>query len=73
MIKIRKDGVEKIVTSGVYENLFKDLGYEIVDEKSVKKVVEPEKIEVKADKVEIHADVEAPKETYTVKANKKGK
>ncbi len=66
MLKIRKDGVEKIVTSGVFENLFKDMGYEIVNEKSVEKVATPDK-EV-APKTEIK--VELPK-SEEPKSNKK--
>lgn len=58
MLKIRKDGVERIVTSGVFENLFKDLGYEIVNEKSVEKVATPVKeVAPKTDiKIEIHKE-----------------
>ncbi len=72
MLKIRKDGVERIVTSGVYENLFKGLGYEIVNEKSVEKVIEPEEVEIKTDNIEIHTNTELPKPTYSNKMNKKG-
>lgn len=32
MIKIRKDNVEKLVTRGLYEELFEAMGYEIVNE-----------------------------------------
>ena len=57
MLKIRKDGVEKIVTSGAFEDLYKGLGYEIVPETSAKKVEEPVKapqpeVEVKEEKTE---------------------
>lgn len=39
MIKIKKDNDEKIVTKGVYENVFKRLGYELVDTKAKTKDV----------------------------------
>lgn len=39
MIKIKKDNDEKLVTRGVYENVFKRLGYELVDEKTKAKEV----------------------------------
>lgn len=33
MIKVKKDKIEKTVTKGAYENYYKRLGFEIVDEK----------------------------------------
>lgn len=42
MLKIRKDNIEKIVTVGCFNNLYKDMGYEIVNE-SGKTTVEPKK------------------------------
>lgn len=45
MLRIRKDDIEKIVTTGAYEDLYKSMGYEIVPEKNeVKKVAEPAKV-----------------------------
>lgn len=32
MLKIKKNNVEKIVSAGAYENLYKSMGYEIVSE-----------------------------------------
>lgn len=39
MIKIKKDNDEKIVTKGVYESVFKRLGYELVETKAKAKEV----------------------------------
>ena len=33
MIKIRKGNIEKIVTKGLYEELYESMGYEVVDSK----------------------------------------
>ena len=55
MIKIRKGNIEKIVTKGLYEELYESMGYEVVDSKKqaktsvtndkgdVGKIQEPEK------------------------------
>lgn len=55
MIKIRKGNIEKIVTKGLYEELYESMGYEVVDSKKqaktsvtdnkgdVEKIQEPEK------------------------------
>lgn len=55
MIKIRKDSNEFVVTKGVYEDKFKDLGYEIVGDnkpaaKSVKDVEFKETVKEVAEK-----------------------
>lgn len=54
MIKIRKGNIEKIVTKGLYEELYENMGYEVVDSKKqaktsvtdnkgdVEKIQEPE-------------------------------
>ncbi len=49
MIKIRKEHTELIVTNGQFDNLYKGLGFEIVDDKkkTIKPVVEPKVEEVK--------------------------
>lgn len=39
MIRIRKDNDEKLVTKGVYESVFKRLGYELVEPKAKAKEV----------------------------------
>lgn len=36
MIKIIKDDDEKIVTFGAYENMYKDMGYEIINDNKSK-------------------------------------
>lgn len=37
MLKIRKDGLEYIVTQGTYDNLYKGMGFEIVSGGAEKK------------------------------------
>lgn len=37
MLKIRKDGLEYIVTQGAYDNLYKGMGFEIVSGGAEKK------------------------------------
>lgn len=37
MLKIRKDGLEYIVTQGAYENLYKGMGFQIVSGGAEKK------------------------------------
>lgn len=39
MIRIRKNNDEKLVTKGVYESVFKRLGYELVETKAKAKEV----------------------------------
>lgn len=43
MLKIKKDNVEKIVTAGAYEDLYKGMGYEIVSGKQVESKAAPVK------------------------------
>lgn len=38
MLKIRKDGTEIIVSEGAFENLYKSMGFEVVNEKAQKSV-----------------------------------
>ena len=46
MIRIFKDNDVKLVTQGVYKNLYKPLGYKpIIEEKKEKTVVEKPKVE----------------------------
>lgn len=50
MIRIRKDNNEKVVTKGAYENLYKSLGYDIINENRQTFEKEVEKEEYKEDK-----------------------
>ena len=47
MIEIKKDNTIRFVTKGVYENLYKKLGFEPVEDKKVEKPVEQIKVEEK--------------------------
>lgn len=70
MLKIQKNGNVKVVTKGAYENLYKDMGYEIITDKkpqnfkdtSVLEEKHIDKIENKVeDKKENKADTEFKK------------
>jgi hypothetical protein len=50
MLKIKNGKVEKIVTKGAYENMYKAMGFEIVGDKKINKEVKEVK-EVKEAKV----------------------
>lgn len=55
MIKISKDKNVKVVTQGAYKEFYERLGYEIVEEKPLKKEVEVKEnkeVEIKEDKRE---------------------
>lgn len=51
MIEIKKDNTIRFVTKGVYENLYKKLGFEPVGDKKVEKPVEQIKVEEKKEEV----------------------
>lgn len=44
MLRIKKDNVEKIVPSGLYDDLYKGMGYEIVGGDKVAPKAAPEKV-----------------------------
>ena len=69
MLKIRKNGDEKIVTSGAFKDLYEGLGYEIISEKKVvEKVAAPVK-EVAPETIEKTEE----KPTIKINLNKKSK
>lgn len=45
MIKIKKDNIEKEVTKGAYENLYKAMGFEIVEKQKPVEVKEAKVVE----------------------------
>ena len=52
MIRIFKDNDVKLVTNGVYNSIYKPLGYKpIIEEKKVEPVVQPKKEEVKPEQI----------------------
>lgn len=61
MLKIKKDNVEKIVPSGLYEDLYKGMGYEVVGGNKVESKAAPEKV-VASDEPK---STEEPKPTFT--------
>ena len=58
MIKIKKDNIEKEVTKGAYENLYKAMGFEIVGDK---KPVEVKEAKIVEEVKEVAEPTPAPK------------
>lgn len=68
MIRIYKDNDIKLVTQGVYKNLYEPLGYKpVIEEKKETKVVQPTKIKTEEPK----ETKESSKDIKTNKNNKK--
>lgn len=74
MLKIRKDNIEKIVTIGCFENLYKDMGYEIVNESknaTVENTVAEARIEEVKQEENINNNSEKPKNNFNYNNKKK--
>ena len=56
MIKIKKDNIEKEVTKGAYENLYKAMGFEIVGKQKPVEVKEAKVVEQPKEPVEDSKD-----------------
>lgn len=74
MLKIRKDNIEKIVTIGCFENLYKDMGYEIVNESknaTVENTVAEARVEEVKQEENINNNSEKPKNDFNYNNKKK--
>lgn len=72
MVKIRRGEHETMVSMASYENIFKPLGYDLVEDNKVeipKKEKIPEKVEL-SKKEEIPEKIEIPKTTETKRKKK---
>lgn len=74
MLKIRKDNIEKIVTIGCFENLYKDMGYEIVNESknaTVENTVAEARVEEVKQEENTNNNSEKPKNDFNYNNKKK--
>lgn len=65
MLKIKKDNVEKIVTAGAYENLYKSMGYEVIGGNKTEPKAAPAK-DVASDPVKPTDEDKKPAFTKTI-------
>lgn len=68
MLTIKKDNVEKIVTAGAYEDLYKAMGYEVVGGNKVESKAAPVK-DVASDSIKATEDDKKP--AFTKNTDKK--
>lgn len=60
MLKIHKDNDVKIVTQGAYKDFYEHLGYEIFEEKPIKKDIEVKPKEIIKDNIDKEDKINKP-------------